>query len=585
MKLEVSASARHMMATAVALTATLLASPAALAATINVPTDQPTIAAAVGVALPGDVIQVAGTHVESLASVINVNQPNLQILGAPGSTINVTANTIAIAVYASGVTIDGLTMTSATPWSAAFVQITANNCTISHTTIYGPPQPLPMSGWVVNRALVVSPSYTGLQVLNNTWHTMRSGAYLDHNTGLVSGNLVYNTKGGFLGDGATVTYTGNSWGPLATANEWDIVIFPSTLPGNYPDMVALSNANNGGTCWDQRLASSSRTPVYVDAAAAPGEIGSPRLPYQTIQAGIAQVYVGGTVNVADGTYAESLDVYKSMTLNGTSRVGTFIDASSFADYGIDAMGDFNFVFQHFTLKGHPTNSASYGLKITGDAATAIVDDVRVFNSRRSAIDLNGVNSGTISNVWGEGAAVGVGLALTNCTNFTLSNIHTTGNAWAGVAFYTNTGPYTPGTNNITLLAGGNSFGEAVPLYTEPHPSVPLGTINISTSEFGYLVGSSTQPYHRFYFGSEAAGFATIVAGGVANGWLQNRVSGVYAVDPTQAPGMHCSRSGGRRAQRDDRLPRRRGRRAGGHRAGRDHHRPERAWARASSVRR
>ncbi|MCC7142115.1 MAG: T9SS type A sorting domain-containing protein [Candidatus Eisenbacteria bacterium] len=508
----------------------------ASAATLNVPVPYPSIANAVAAAAAGDQIVVAGSHTESLASVININLANLQILGSPGATVNVTASSIAMAVYAPGVVIDGLTFTSPTPWVAAFLQVTANNVTISNTTIYGPPQALPMSGWVVNRALAVSPGVTGVQILNNTWHTLRSGAYMDNASGTVSGNLVYNTKGGFIGAG-NVTYTGNSWGPLATANEWDIVLFDWTTPGLYPDLLALSNANNGGSCWDQRIASASRkVPVYVDAAAGPGGIGSPRLPYTTIQAGIDDVYPGGTVEIANGTYVEAPNVYKPCTLDGASRAGVLIDASSFADYGIDAMGDYAFRFQHFTLKGHPTNTASYGLKVAGDNATVVIDDLEVWNSRRSCIDLNGCNApSSINNVYAHGAAYGVGVGLTNCNGTVLSNITTAGNPWGGIAVYTSSGPYTPGSNGVTLVPGGNSFGEPVAIYSESNGIHPITNLSVSPAEFGYLVGSSAAPNYRFYYASEGAGLAAILAGGPTAGWLQNRNTSVYVVDP--ATGM------------------------------------------------
>lgn len=70
-------------------------------------------------------------------------------------------------------------------------------------------------------------------------------------TGAINNNVVYNTKGGFLVDGATTTFLGNSWG--VPANEFDIVLLVGTTTGPpYDNLAVLSATNNNATISDQR---------------------------------------------------------------------------------------------------------------------------------------------------------------------------------------------------------------------------------------------------------------------------------------------------------------------------------------------
>ncbi|MEQ8676683.1 MAG: hypothetical protein RLP44_19475 [Aggregatilineales bacterium] len=134
---------------------------------------------------------------------------------------------------------------------------------------------------------------------------------------------------------------------------------------------------------------------YVDAAsgsdANSGLIGDP---LATIQEGIDRVAAGGTVHVAAGNYPESLDIDKALTLDGAGQSDVTIDASSFNDYSIEVSAS-DVILQGFTLTGNPAGSAAYGIKIAGPSPTRIsnitVQNVTVNNSRRTGVDLNGVD--------------------------------------------------------------------------------------------------------------------------------------------------------------------------------------------------
>lgn len=264
------------------------------------------------------------------------------------------------------------------------------------------------------------------------------------------------------------------------------------------------------------FASLSTLALYRSADAAtlvvdPGACAPPSANYCTIQAAIDAAAAGDTVQIKNGVYPESLDIYKPLTLEGESRDGVLINASAFADYGIDVQGDFAFVFRNFTLDGPDGNvSGRYGLKIAGDAAQATVEDVRVLGSGRSGIDINGANSVVLRRIVAENNG-GAGIALTDSSNVTLDTLATNNNAWGGVAIYTYGRYYTGGSNNINLT-GVNTFAESIQLYIEvanfTTPAAPYPVTNFTQNSFSYLVTNSLMPAYTFYQAT-AAGAASL----------------------------------------------------------------------------
>jgi len=230
--------------------------------------------------------------------------------------------------------------------------------------------------------------------------------------------------------------------------------------------------------------------------------------YCTVQAAINAAASGDTVFVKNGTYLETLDIYKSLTLEGESQAGVIIDATASADYGIDAYDTtaaLNFVFRNFTLKGpQPTPSTgNYGLKVSGDNVTATLENITVTGGRKTGIDLNGVNSALVRNVTVTGITAGNGIALSDAANVTLENITTSGNAWGGLALYAGNA-FTPNTANVTLQ-GINNLGEANPIYIEPLVSKVVK--NLTLPGYTHVVQNPAKPNHFFLQPSAAAAAA------------------------------------------------------------------------------
>lgn len=258
----------------------------------------------------------------------------------------------------------------------------------------------------------------------------------------------------------------------------------------------------------------------------------------TIQAAINAANSGDTVYVYNGYYPESLDIVdKPITLQGESEAGVTIDASAFADYSIDArnttVAPGHYVFQDFTLLGNPGGSGTYGLKIAGDNVTTAVDGVTVTNCRRTGIDLNGLAGGTIDDVVVSGTVAGNGIALTDCDDVTLSNLTTSGNAWGGLAVYTQGTYFTGGSDGVTLVPGGNSFTDAPQVYTEVGGGHPITNLSVSTAEFAAQVGRIPSVNHTL-FAVDLTTAKTAIAGAgalAAQAWLLDRGTGTYHVDP------------------------------------------------------
>lgn len=210
-----------------------------------------TIPQGIAAVSPGGTVHVlAGTY--PVTAQIVVNKANMTLLGETGTMLELQADLIALLVTGNGATVEGLTITSNVPYAKEFIQVGAPNVKLINNTIYGPAQPLPMSSWVVNRAVVSQVNISNITLTGNTFYSLRTGMYINPNTtGAINNNVVYNTKGGFLVDRAFTTFVGNSWG--TPANEFDIVLLVGTTTGPpYDNLPALSAANNNATISDQR---------------------------------------------------------------------------------------------------------------------------------------------------------------------------------------------------------------------------------------------------------------------------------------------------------------------------------------------
>lgn len=205
--------------------------------------------------------------------------------------------------------------------------------------------------------------------------------------------------------------------------------------------------------------------------------------YAGIQAAIAAADPGDTLLITAGTHAGPLNITKSINLVGLDQETVIIDTSAATAYGIYVKAD-SVSFSNFTLLA-PTQAAAhaYGFKVE-DSSNISFDNVTVKDSYRSGIDLNKVSNAVLDNVTVQGAQYGAGIALTECTEVTITNTSALDNAWGGIAIYT--------TGEGIVLGGGNDIDF---LYTQGADF----DLDLSSSAMEYKLVDTANPAFTWYF--------------------------------------------------------------------------------------
>ncbi|MEI6435259.1 MAG: right-handed parallel beta-helix repeat-containing protein, partial [Bacteroidota bacterium] len=247
---------------------------------------------------------------------------------------------------------------------SGILKITADNVTIRQNKIYGHYE---FGDEDVSIGFEAAAGSTGLALDLNTIHSLRiagnfNGSLASPTTGAISNNTAFRTRGWIM-DGADMAFTGNLWTDGNTYNVYDIVILSTTNPGYYPDIVAVSNANNDAVIEDQRVIPAVLSVVYTHANATAGGGGGKVYPYKSINDAIARVVPHGKINVSSGSYIEQLTITKSLNLIGSgywvtyiyppaTRTGTVIQDAATWDYIVAAYaptGTINVKIEGFSL--------------------------------------------------------------------------------------------------------------------------------------------------------------------------------------------------------------------------------------------
>ena len=439
----------------------------------------------------------------ALGALITVNKSNLTLNGV-GATIDVNPATvsggqldaISIAGGTTGVTIEDFNIQG---------EITGSYVTYNF-------------GSNISRGIAVSSSATNFKISDNSIENIRTGILVDgrNNTGSITDNFIDNTKSALsiqYTDGTGLTVTGNSQGSYG--NEWGEILhlngyysggttYSNPYGTNAPtsvqtQLLADATANSGWTVEDQAYTSSNRTAVTVGPTGSDSNQGSPRSQLATIQAGINDVVVGGTVTVNDGTYVVSsgyINVNKSLSLIGENEADVIIDARNASTYGLRVTATGGPVdLENFTLYG-VTASGGYGLKAEATDGLTLAH-VTSEGAYKSEFDLNGVVNGTLNYLTANGDSVGTttptagnGISLTDSQNITITNSVTENNLWGGLALYQGT---TYGSMQLTAITvdGTNTFNEANGIYAQDQSSVAIGAINLAGQGIQYVAQLTT----------------------------------------------------------------------------------------------
>jgi len=312
-----------------------------------------------------DVNVAAGSY--GAGTGINVNKAGLSLRGAAGAKIVVpdSAQVNGININADNVRVEGFEI--------------AGPATSSYLTYNW--------GSNISRGIAVANGADNFVIANNDIHDLRTGILIDgrNANSSVTGNRIENTKSGIsvqYTDAAGIAISGNSQG--AFGNEWGVNLhlngyWNGTTTQSNPiaaapsaswqqALLGLSATNAGWSVQDQGYSSSNRTHVNVATTGSSSAQGSALAPLNSIQNGINAVVAGGKVNVAAGTYHETVSIGKALTLDGAG-IGQTVLQANVAGVG-DAITIAN--ASNVTLSDLTISDYLYGLRMTGTSHDATV---------------------------------------------------------------------------------------------------------------------------------------------------------------------------------------------------------------------
>lgn len=256
--------------------------------------------------------------------------------------------------------------------------------------------------------------------------------------------------------------------------------------------------------------------------------------FGSIQDAIDAASDGDSVVLGPGTYTltSQLTLDKGVALLGSGEGATTIETHS-GSWGILVTGD-NASIEDLTVDA--SNTTHYGVKVqaddSGDPTDALIgfsmEDVTVQGAGRSEIDFNGVDDSSLTNVTADGQGTsGVGIALSDSTGITLTDITTTDNNWGSIGLYSAGNVWEGGTNNVTF-SGSYSATEAIGIYADEENGTAVEDIDLSgifpgtvfkveNSEWRDGIDGRSDDF-TFFFGdqAEAAAFATSLTNGASD---------------------------------------------------------------------
>ena len=115
----------------------------------------------------------------------------------------------------------------------------------------------------------------------------------------------------------------------------------------------------------------------------------------------------------------------------------YITADDVTLSGVTIQGD-AVANQQFALKAGTGNNTGGSTSICQNLTYS---DIVIQGTKRTAIDLNGVDGATLTDITATGATGGFGMSISSSANVTVTNLTTSGNAWGDVGIFPANSPY------------------------------------------------------------------------------------------------------------------------------------------------
>ena len=203
------------------------------------------------------------------------------------------------------------------------------------------------------------------------------------------------------GGGAPATVTWSSDAPAVAAigtNSGELTIGSA---GSATITAALVSDPTATASIEVTVVGADPDDVYVAADAEPFGNGSAAFPFALIADAIVFVNVGGTVNVAAGTYAEALYVTKGFALEGAgeSLVTIVADASAGGEFSTGAidvdgiLGLTGLELRGFTLQVDRPGPQTAAITVYRGASNVTIEDVTIVHDTDDQSNLHGINVG------------------------------------------------------------------------------------------------------------------------------------------------------------------------------------------------
>ena len=219
--------------------------------------------------------------------------------------------------------------------------------------------------------------------------------------------------------------------------------------------------------------------------------------HESINEAVSTASPGDHIELAATTFVEHVAISIPLTLSGAEAGGTLIDVRSEEGWGITFSSDYITLEDVSILAGG--DNPHYAVHSEPGITGLTIEDVSVYDSDRSCIDLNGLTGPDINivrNVTVSGSTIGYGLALSACAQVLIENVTSIDNAYGDIAIM-ESNYYDQEITGVTItgdldLRGPQSLGGGGVVVQISTSVVPVGIgpgfpINISSEGFEQVI--------------------------------------------------------------------------------------------------